>query len=245
MVLVPHQAGSLRSLPLCILCFPFLRLLWTLRLTWQIHLCLLLVKAIMSMRISSLQWNLLSLPIGCTRENGLLMRVYSEKGNGLWASRVTSLSLARALWQTRGMLVAKRNFSVLTRVPIQKVGLADVADRCGHLPLRLRLLIQWLNECLNKADWKDLRWHGQGLPSFCDIMVYFHWVNSELCFSFSFSFSFLLLSYPFLSPLDSSWEPQMSHLFRFMRLLIMPRPGRESFNPFKQDWRRMRAISGN
>ena len=35
--------------------------------------------------------------------------------------------------------------------------LAKVTDRCRHLPFCLRLPIQWLNECLNKADWKYLR----------------------------------------------------------------------------------------
>ena len=34
--------------------------------------------------------------------------------------------------------------------------LMDVADHCKHLPLHLHLPIQWLNECLNKVDWKDL-----------------------------------------------------------------------------------------
>ena len=44
--------------------------------------------------------------------------------------------------------------------------LADVEDYCRHLPLRLHLLVQWLNECLSKADWKDLKQCGQGsLPS--------------------------------------------------------------------------------
>ena len=38
--------------------------------------------------------------------------------------------------------------------------LTDIADRCKHLPFRLRLLVQWLNECLSKADWKDMRQHG-------------------------------------------------------------------------------------
>ena len=35
--------------------------------------------------------------------------------------------------------------------------LADVVDHCRQLPLHLRLPIQWLNECLSKVDWKDLR----------------------------------------------------------------------------------------
>ena len=43
--------------------------------------------------------------------------------------------------------------------------LADVTDRYRQLPLRLCLPVQWLNECPNKADRKDLRQHGQGLPS--------------------------------------------------------------------------------
>ena len=38
--------------------------------------------------------------------------------------------------------------------------LADVADHRRHLPLCLDLPVQWLNECLSKADWKDLRQHG-------------------------------------------------------------------------------------
>ena len=56
--------------------------------------------------------------------------------------------------------------------------LVDVVDRCRQLPLRLRLPVQWLNECLRKADWKYLRQHGQGLPSLCDTMVCFYQVNS-------------------------------------------------------------------
>ena len=35
--------------------------------------------------------------------------------------------------------------------------LVDVVNRCRHLPLHLRLPVQWLNECLSKVDWKDLR----------------------------------------------------------------------------------------
>ena len=35
--------------------------------------------------------------------------------------------------------------------------LVDVANHCKQLPLHLRLLIQWLNECLSRVDWKDLR----------------------------------------------------------------------------------------
>ena len=49
--------------------------------------------------------------------------------------------------------------------------LADVADHYKHLPFRLRLPVQWLNVCLSKADWKDLRQHGQGLSSICDTMA--------------------------------------------------------------------------
>ena len=30
--------------------------------------------------------------------------------------------------------------------------LADVADHCRQLPIHLHLPIQWLNECLTKAD---------------------------------------------------------------------------------------------
>ena len=58
--------------------------------------------------------------------------------------------------------------------------LTNVADHCRQLPLRLRLHlpVQWLNEYLSKADWKDLRQCGQGLPSFCDTMVHFYQVNS-------------------------------------------------------------------
>ena len=35
--------------------------------------------------------------------------------------------------------------------------LADVADHCQQPPLHFRLPVQWLNECLNKAYWKELR----------------------------------------------------------------------------------------
>ena len=35
--------------------------------------------------------------------------------------------------------------------------LTDVADHCRQLPLHLRLFVQWLNECLSKANWKELR----------------------------------------------------------------------------------------
>ena len=54
--------------------------------------------------------------------------------------------------------------------------LVDVADHCRHLPLRLRLRlpVQWLNECLNKADWKYLRQRGQGLHSFYNTMACFY-----------------------------------------------------------------------
>ena len=38
--------------------------------------------------------------------------------------------------------------------------LADVVDRCRQLVLRLRLPVQWLNECLSKANWKELRQRG-------------------------------------------------------------------------------------
>ena len=33
----------------------------------------------------------------------------------------------------------------------------DVADCCRKHPHCFRLPIQWLNECLSKADWKELR----------------------------------------------------------------------------------------
>ena len=36
--------------------------------------------------------------------------------------------------------------------------LANVADHCRKL--LLCLLVQWLNECLSKADWKYLRQYG-------------------------------------------------------------------------------------
>ena len=77
------------------------------------------------------------------------------------------------------------------------VRLANVTDCCRQLPLCLRLRlclrlpIQWLNECLNKADWKDLRQRSQGLPYLCDTMVLFYQVNSLPYFSFFFSFCFL------------------------------------------------------
>ena len=54
--------------------------------------------------------------------------------------------------------------------------LADVMDRCRQFPLHLS--IQWLDECLSKADWRDLRQYSQGLPSLCDTMVRFYQVNS-------------------------------------------------------------------
>ena len=38
--------------------------------------------------------------------------------------------------------------------------LTDVADRCRQLPNCLHLPVQWLNECLSKADWKELRQRG-------------------------------------------------------------------------------------
>ena len=50
-------------------------------------------------------------------------------------------------------------FSINLGVDV-KGRLADVVDRCKHLPLRLCLIVQWLNECLNKADWNDLRQRG-------------------------------------------------------------------------------------
>ena len=52
--------------------------------------------------------------------------------------------------------------------------LADVADHCRQLILRLRLPIQWLNECLSKADWKELRQRSQGLPSLYGTLVRFY-----------------------------------------------------------------------
>ena len=38
--------------------------------------------------------------------------------------------------------------------------LVDVADRCRQLPFHLHLPVQWLNECLSKADWKELKQRG-------------------------------------------------------------------------------------
>ena len=57
--------------------------------------------------------------------------------------------------------------------------LADLVDHCSQLSLRLHLclLVQWLNECLSKADWKELRPCSQGLPSLCDTMVRFYQAN--------------------------------------------------------------------
>ena len=74
--------------------------------------------------------------------------------------------------------------------------LTDVVNRCRHLPLHLHFPIQWMNECLSKADLKDMRQHGQGLPSLCDTMVRFYQVNSQLFLSFHF----LSISFCFLTP---------------------------------------------
>ena len=52
--------------------------------------------------------------------------------------------------------------------------LTDVVDHYRQLCLRLCFPVHWLNECLSKADWKELRQCGQGLPSLCDTMVYFY-----------------------------------------------------------------------
>ena len=52
--------------------------------------------------------------------------------------------------------------------------LADVADNCRQLPLHLHHPVQWLNECLGKADYKELRQHDQRLPSLCDTIVCFY-----------------------------------------------------------------------
>ena len=68
--------------------------------------------------------------------------------------------------------------------------LTDVANHCRQLPLCLYLLVQWLYECLNKADLKELRQHSQRLPSLCDTMVRFYQVNSRPRFSFFFFFYF-------------------------------------------------------
>ena len=69
--------------------------------------------------------------------------------------------------------------------------LADVANHCRQLPLYLRLPVQWLNECLNKAEWKELRQRSQDLPSLCDTMVRFYHVNFWPHF-FLFFYSYFL-----------------------------------------------------
>ena len=67
----------------------------------------------------------------------------------------------------------KEFFSINPYVDL-KGRLMDVADHYRLLPFCLCLLVQRLNECLSKADWKDLRHRGQGLPSLCDTMVCFY-----------------------------------------------------------------------
>ena len=71
--------------------------------------------------------------------------------------------------------------------------LADVADHCRQLHLHLCLLVYWLNECFSKANWEELRQHGQGLPSFCVTIVPFYQVNSRPCFSLLFFFFLTLV----------------------------------------------------
>ena len=80
--------------------------------------------------------------------------------------------------------------------------LADVVDCCRHVLLHLCLPIQWLNECLSKADWKDMRQCGQGFLSLFDIMACFYQVNSQLSsplllFLFPFFFTLLPLSFSY------------------------------------------------
>ena len=53
----------------------------------------------------------------------------------------------------------------------------DVVDRCKQLPFRLYLPVEWLNECLSKDDWKELRQRGQELPSVCETMVHIYQVS--------------------------------------------------------------------
>ena len=78
--------------------------------------------------------------------------------------------------------------------------LTDVTDRCRQQPLRHRFPVQWLNECLRKADWKELRQRGQGLPSLFDTMVCFYQVSYWPHFFLIFYSRFLT---PYIYPFGS------------------------------------------
>ena len=67
--------------------------------------------------------------------------------------------------------------------------LVDVSDQCRQLLLHLRFPIQWLNECLSKANWKELMQRGQGLPSLDNTTVHF---SQELFYFLLLPFSYLI-----------------------------------------------------
>ena len=48
---------------------------------------------------------------------------------------------------------------------------ANLEEYTDCFPIRLCLPLQWLNECLGRDEWKDLRQRNRGLPSFYDSMV--------------------------------------------------------------------------
>ena len=47
---------------------------------------------------------------------------------------------------------------------------ADIDDHFGHLPIRLCLSLQWMNESITKEGWKHLKQH-KGFASMGDSMV--------------------------------------------------------------------------
>ena len=67
---------------------------------------------------------------------------------------------------------------------------ANLEEYTNHLPIRLRLPIQWLNECLGRDEWRDLRQCGQGLSSSYDSMVRLYQVNFSVGSSRLFFCSF-------------------------------------------------------
>ena len=126
--------------------------------------------AIASMKILLPQWNLSSLPPIWTRKIAHKKGFHSVESDESIPGEGLMVDARRAS--------REEEFFRINQGADPTGQLLDVTDHCRQLPLHLRLPVQWLNECLDKVNWKDLRQHSQGLPSHYDTMVYFSQVNS-------------------------------------------------------------------
>ena len=90
------------------------------------------------------------------------MIVCSIRVNDLRAVRTTiPRPREKALWLMQSGDGHIGEFFNINPSATQKGRIANLEDYTDGLPICLCLPLQWLNECLDRDKWKDLRQHGQ------------------------------------------------------------------------------------